>query len=84
LVFKKNANFFAENWDHNIDPWSILNDSETIGSFFSGEGQKVRQEVEDVANAGEQYFFCVRRKKIVEKIATFCSYFIFVKFKFIR
>jgi hypothetical protein len=22
LVFEKNGNFFAENCDHNIDPWS--------------------------------------------------------------
>jgi hypothetical protein len=22
LVFEKNANFFTENCDHNIDPWS--------------------------------------------------------------
>jgi hypothetical protein len=24
LVFEKNANFFAENCDHNIDPWIVF------------------------------------------------------------
>jgi hypothetical protein len=24
LVFEENANFFAENCDHNIDPWNQL------------------------------------------------------------
>jgi hypothetical protein len=39
LVFEQNANFFAENCDHNIGPWSY---TRLFGSFRFRRGQRVR------------------------------------------